>query len=487
LLTTLKGSESRFNVNGVALIDDGQAIVLGLGASTVESRLGSFFDNLLRRTHKDLSFEDYNDDPEHKDGIKAQGCISLFRRNEQLQYVGAIHIPYYKQVTAVQWDAPRRWLYVGFEDGLLRILNVAPDYGFVVKVLAFKLLQEEVLAFAFDPALSSVVGLAPFHLSVYDGHSQETTLSVHHPRARLNCVAIDGRNQRVFIGTGEHHVLIYTLRQTSSDPLVQLLVGHKDAVKCLDYHADAQLLISGSADDSCVVWKVGAAGRESDSLLTRRLMHPYRITAVRFCPDAHHFVVGDAQGNLLIADTKWCIALFAFKAHHERIVQLQVGQGGEILSGSHDHSAQFWSIDLLTSSTHRRASSAVDPISRVMEPKTLQQVVKKQLPESAHMQSTVPAASALVISNPNPNPGPNAQNEVSASSPAVLGSSDAESSFSSVAESSVQKDLEQLEVLVHTGGASQESAPPAASANPFEAAGPPGDSSLHNGNAADSL
>ena len=120
--------------------------------------------------------------------------------------------------------------------------------------------------------------------------------------------------------------------------LVALLKGHSDVVLALAFSPDGRRLISGSADDTAIIWDV-----EQRRVLQQLKGHTASIYAVGFTPDGARAVTGSYDRDLRL----WSVADGQpigdpMTGHGDKIYALAVAPDGTIASGDESGEIRLW-------------------------------------------------------------------------------------------------------------------------------------------------
>jgi WD40 repeat protein len=123
----------------------------------------------------------------------------------------------------------------------------------------------------------------------------------------------------------------------ASGKLVALLKGHENVVYGLAFSPDGQRLISGSFDNSAIIWDVAA--RQALHLLKGHRDH---VTTVGFTPDGARAVTGSADHELRL----WRVAdgalLRTMTGHRDQVLSLALAPDGRIASGDVLGEIRLW-------------------------------------------------------------------------------------------------------------------------------------------------
>ena len=124
----------------------------------------------------------------------------------------------------------------------------------------------------------------------------------------------------------------------ASGKLVARLVGHTDSVFGLTFSDDGRALVSGSADNSGIVWiaQIDRNGKAdwSRAKLDKRLVgHKGRVNAVGFLQGGKLVVTGSYDKTVRIWDRATGKTRARLLGHSNRVYALSVGPSGGIASG----------------------------------------------------------------------------------------------------------------------------------------------------------
>ncbi|MBO0765403.1 MAG: caspase family protein [Hyphomicrobiaceae bacterium] len=145
----------------------------------------------------------------------------------------------------------------------------------------------------------------------------------------------------------------------ASGELKALLEGHRDAVVSLAFSPDGKKLISGSVDQSAMIWDV-----ERATPLHRLKGHPDYISALAFTPDGARAVTASGKtlrlwrvaDGTLIKERKGLFADEERKGHSSPVTALAVSSRGTIASG--DESGEIWLWDGMTAAAENMLANA---------------------------------------------------------------------------------------------------------------------------------
>ncbi len=141
-----------------------------------------------------------------------------------------------------------------------------------------------------------------------------------------------------FTGSNQIDVGAIRLYDFASGELKALLKGHGNAVSGLAFSPDGKKLISGSGDNTAIIWDV-----DEKSRLHRLEGHRDVIDAVGFTPDGARAVTGSKDSTLRL----WRVAddalLRAMKGHKAGVFRLAVSpRDGSIASGDRSGAIRLW-------------------------------------------------------------------------------------------------------------------------------------------------
>ncbi len=135
------------------------------------------------------------------------------------------------------------------------------------------------------------------------------------------------------------------LYEFASGKLVALLKGHKDVVYALAFSADGQRLISGSADNTAIIWDTGSlssATVAAPQVLQLLAGHRHFVYAVGFTPDGTRAVTGSYDHELRL----WRVAdgalLQTMTGHSDRVYRLVIAPDGRIASADWSGEIRLW-------------------------------------------------------------------------------------------------------------------------------------------------
>jgi len=141
----------------------------------------------------------------------------------------------------------------------------------------------------------------------------------------------------LFVDTGDNKTAI-RLYDFASGQLKAQLEGHTGAVMALAFSPDNRLLVSGSFDETAILWDI--SNQQQLHTLTG---HDGLLYTVAFTPDSQRVVTGSSDevlGLWQVTDGKLIAAL---EGHTDEVVTMAVSPtDGTIASGTRDDSIHLW-------------------------------------------------------------------------------------------------------------------------------------------------
>jgi WD40 repeat protein len=127
------------------------------------------------------------------------------------------------------------------------------------------------------------------------------------------------------------------LHDLATGQVLGLLRGHTNVVNALAFSPDGQQLVSGSADNTAIIWDV-----PTRRLLHRLSGHTDYIHAVAFSADGERVVTGSYDHDLRLWAASDGQLIARMTGHTDKVQAVAVATDGTIASGSWDHSIRLW-------------------------------------------------------------------------------------------------------------------------------------------------
>ena len=144
--------------------------------------------------------------------------------------------------------------------------------------------------------------------------------------------------------------------------LIGLLQGHDDAVLSLDFSPDGERIVSGSTDDTAIIWDVA-----SRKALHRLVGHKGDVNAARFTADASGVVTASDDNTLKLWDARDGALVSTLTGHQDKVIALAVSlRDGQIASGALDGTIRFW--DLINGRVLKEINQGTEVMSLAFSP-----------------------------------------------------------------------------------------------------------------------
>ena len=130
-----------------------------------------------------------------------------------------------------------------------------------------------------------------------------------------------------------------------SGTLIGLLKGHQEAILSLDFSPDGDRLVSGSTDDTAIIWDVRAKAP-----LFHLSGHQGDVNAARFTSDGSGVVTASDDDTLKLWRASDGTLVKTLTGHTDKVVALAVSlRDGSVASGALDGTIRLWDLRAGTS------------------------------------------------------------------------------------------------------------------------------------------
>ncbi|XP_018330976.1 p21-activated protein kinase-interacting protein 1-like [Agrilus planipennis] len=144
----------------------------------------------------------------------------------------------------------------------------------------------------------------------------------------------------IVAGTYEQFLLGYNFQSKCGELKQSFAVrSHTGSIKCV--HTLNRFVASGGTDDRIFIYDL--ISRKEHCMLTQ---HVSSVTCVKFTPDRSHIISGSADGTLAIVRVgNWQLEKLWEKAHKGAIVNIAIHSSGKLaLTLGSDHTLQTWNL-----------------------------------------------------------------------------------------------------------------------------------------------
>jgi WD40 repeat protein len=162
----------------------------------------------------------------------------------------------------------------------------------------------------------------------YTGHS-----------GAVNSVAFNNDGTLFASGSDDDRVGVWSL----ADGFIKFLIGHTDDVLSLDFSPTAaSRLLSGSADNSVVLWDVLST---TGSTIRGFTQHNEAVNGVAYFPNGREFISISEDTSILMWDLTANTVLNSFNDHDAPVFAIAISGDGEMMfTGADDGVARLWDL-----------------------------------------------------------------------------------------------------------------------------------------------
>lgn len=204
----------------------------------------------------------------------------------------------------------------------------------------------------------------------------------------LSLALIGEKSDHLAVATNSSHIRIYDL-ETSS---MNLIKGHSDIVLCLEkFSADPYMLVSGSKDNSVIVWKFDSINFAA-RIMCRATGHSNSVTGIA-CSLAGSFILSVSEDTTFklwpLPETKkkktiiTLEAKFTRRAHDKLINTVSIAPNDKLIAtGGQDKLVKLWQADTLSEIStlygHRRGVWRVrfSPVDQILASSSADMTIK---------------------------------------------------------------------------------------------------------------
>lgn len=175
--------------------------------------------------------------------------------------------------------------------------------------------------------------LAPTHLVELTGHQGPVRTTVFSPDGRL--LASVGGSETAADDSPTPRFAEIRLWDVERQRAKIAVQGHVDTVLCAAFTPDSQILITGSKDQTLIVWDVSRGMHDVVLGLREHSLrgHVSRVTAVSVSPDGSYFVSGSDDGEIRLWNTTQWRCDGISNSGRTGICRLQHSADGRMLAG----------------------------------------------------------------------------------------------------------------------------------------------------------
>ncbi len=222
----------------------------------------------------------------------------------------------------------------GASDGTLRIWDTRQADA--VRVLRGN--DDFVSSVAFAPDGKKIVAGSHFSgtVQVFDAESGAEILSVPGAPDAVNAVAFDPSGSRIAAGVEEGATIV--VRDAATGKTVDTLAGHDASVTSLAYFPDGKSLVSGSADNTAIVWDLSIAKPRH-----KLAGHDGRVTGVAVSRDGRMIATASFDRAVRLFDAESGTLVRTIPGHEGEVRAVAFDPSGAlVVSGSADDTARVW-------------------------------------------------------------------------------------------------------------------------------------------------
>ncbi|MCF7859127.1 MAG: DUF4062 domain-containing protein [Candidatus Cloacimonetes bacterium] len=154
----------------------------------------------------------------------------------------------------------------------------------------------------------------------------------------VSAVSISPNGRRAISGSADETCIVWDLE--SGEP-IQTLKGHTSDVLSVSISADGKRAISGSDDKSSILWDL-----ESGKQIQTLKGHSDRVYSVSISPDGRRAISGSEDESCILWNLESGKSIHTLKGHSGRVYSVSISADGRrAISGSDDESCILWDLE----------------------------------------------------------------------------------------------------------------------------------------------
>ena len=259
--------------------------------------------------------------------------IALTAATQPIDYI-VRSIDYKTPVTAVSVSPDSLWILAGFEDGTLRILNVASGEELHTFENAA---GAAIYAIEMSPKMDVIFLAAGNRIMLYDTTGTHITSWPHH-RNTMWSMDIDPTGKYI-VSTEVNKT--FQLIDVYEGTIRESMRAHDDITLAVAFSPDGRQIASGSNDKTVLLWDL-----ESLEVTGKLQGHSGNIYDVAFSPDGQLVAAASQDKSVRI----WNIAenklVQLLKGHQDMVLEIEFSPDGRyLLSASFDQAIKLWDVE----------------------------------------------------------------------------------------------------------------------------------------------
>jgi WD40 repeat protein len=249
-------------------------------------------------------------------------------------------------------------------DGGLILWNVAqgtPEFG--NPVLQFQDHAQRVLTVALSPdgKLAVSGGCSRFdgptclegELIVWDVNTGLPIRQFLGHRDWVWSVAFSPDGKYIVSGSDDHSLILWNVmieddpETEVNDEIIHRLVGHTDSVRSVAFSPDGRRVLSGSNDNSLILWNMAQDSPTFGQIIRRFEGHTDNVRSVAFSPDGQEILSGSDDRTIIQWQMFTGQRIRTYTGHLQGVTSVVFGPSARhvALSGSIDHTLRLWSLN----------------------------------------------------------------------------------------------------------------------------------------------
>jgi WD40 repeat protein len=228
------------------------------------------------------------------------------------------------------------------EDGRLLVWNFAS--GEILQDMRYGHDSNRLTSVAYSPDDAYLLtGGADSNIILWDAETGESIQTFSEHSVGVTSVAFNPVEPNIF-ASGSHDQNIIIWDRQSGD-VIGTLTGHTNQISDIAFSVDGQTLLSGSWDDTLILWNVDSSSEEFGEPIHVFEGHRDYVASVAFSPDNKSAISGGGDDLVILWNLADGSRLRVFEAHDDSVTSVDHSPTRkEAISASADNLLRVWDV-----------------------------------------------------------------------------------------------------------------------------------------------
>jgi len=227
--------------------------------------------------------------------VSEDKSVRIWLKRETGQYWPSVCHFLASPCSTFNYHSESQTIFIGQDSGDIDEFVVASDYNRIIHKRKYAAHTSKVTSCYYDAKNEVLLSCGKDKYIIWHGTKNGQRFAGYQTASIPLCIDYDAESNYAFAGLTNGEITIIKIDKADSK-LITSLKGHSAAATCLCWDSTSQILYSGSADKSVIMWDIGSKKGTAIELQG----HRNKLVSIHYSPSTRQLISTSSEGSLVV-------------------------------------------------------------------------------------------------------------------------------------------------------------------------------------------